>query len=64
LQVLFRYRYAEPIRHRAEVAACGLCDARQRERRRGEQTEANAKAVDGTLGMAGLMASNGLGLGT
>ena len=47
LQVLFRYRYAEPIRHRAEVAACGLCDARQRERRRGEQTEANAKAVGG-----------------
>ena len=34
MQVLFRYRYAEPIRRRAEVAACGLCDARAREERR------------------------------
>ena len=42
-QVLFRYRYVEPIRHRADVAACGLCDARDRERRRAEQQQANAK---------------------
>eukprot|EP00435_Cladocopium_sp_Y103_P000532 s2010_g1.t1 len=39
-QVLFRYRYVEPIRHRADVAACGLCDARDRERRRAEQHQA------------------------
>ena len=42
-QVLFRYRYVEPIRHRADAAACGLCDARDRERRRAEQQQANAK---------------------
>ena len=41
--MLFRYRYVEPIRHRADVAACGLCDARDRERRRAEQQQANAK---------------------
>ncbi|CAL1147087.1 unnamed protein product, partial [Cladocopium goreaui] len=44
-QVLFRYRYVEPIRHRADVAACGLCDARDRERRRAEQQQANAKVA-------------------
>ncbi|CAJ1382420.1 unnamed protein product [Effrenium voratum] len=33
-QVLFRYRYAEPAPRRAQVAACGLCDAKAREERR------------------------------
>eukprot|EP00438_Fugacium_kawagutii_P002289 Skav226048 [mRNA] locus=scaffold211:106333:113667:+ [translate_table: standard] len=41
---LFRYRYVEPIRRRAEIAACGLCDAREREHRRTEQS-ANAKVA-------------------
>ena len=46
--MLFRYRYVEPIRHRADVAACGLCDARDRERRRAEPRagqQANAKVL-------------------
>eukprot|EP00439_Symbiodinium_sp_Y106_P031681 s1295_g3.t2 len=34
MQVLFRYRYAEPVPRRAEVAACGLCDAEARLQRR------------------------------
>eukprot|EP00913_Durusdinium_trenchii_P015982 g15020.t1 len=44
-QVLFRYRYAEPIRRRAEVAACGLCDARAREERRSVASADEAVAV-------------------
>eukprot|EP00927_Polykrikos_kofoidii_P065798 TRINITY_DN61514_c0_g1_i1.p1 TRINITY_DN61514_c0_g1~~TRINITY_DN61514_c0_g1_i1.p1 ORF type:complete len:906 (+),score=125.73 TRINITY_DN61514_c0_g1_i1:348-2720(+) len=36
IQQLFWYRYREPARRRAEVAACALCDAVDRERRRSD----------------------------
>lgn len=44
MQVLFRYRYAEPVPRRAEVAACGLCDAEARQQRRAKAEDPD-KAV-------------------
>lgn len=44
-QVLFRYRYAEPIGRRAELFACGLCDAQRRLKRRRQAAGDEAVAV-------------------
>mmetsp|Transcript_168515 Transcript_168515/g.535902 ORF Transcript_168515/g.535902 Transcript_168515/m.535902 type:complete len:819 (-) Transcript_168515:69-2525(-) len=59
VQQLLWYRYREPARRRAEVAACLLCDGRQRELRR--QAAASAAAAAAPAASAPALGSQGAG---